>query len=87
MGLQGFCWQSGGAQLCANGGWANQSPIDPWWGGPNGFGTLILGDSVGETKTRSVLISAAKPYTTSSGWAANIAYTYSDLDRLRRWGR
>lgn len=22
VGLQGFCWQSGGAQLCANGGWA-----------------------------------------------------------------
>jgi translocation and assembly module TamB len=22
VGLQGFCWQSGGARLCANGGWA-----------------------------------------------------------------
>jgi translocation and assembly module TamB len=22
VGLQGFCWQSGGAQLCTNGGWA-----------------------------------------------------------------
>ncbi|HWM89135.1 MAG TPA: translocation/assembly module TamB domain-containing protein [Thermoanaerobaculia bacterium] len=26
VGLQGFCWQSGGAQLCANGGWAKAGP-------------------------------------------------------------
>lgn len=62
----------------ANGGTANQSPIDPLWNGPTTYGNLILGDSVGETKTRSVLISAAKPYSAASGWAANIAYTYSD---------
>ena len=71
-----FVWFGGNRD--ANGGWANQSPIDPLWGGPNGFGTLILGDSVGETKTQSVLVSAAKPYTAASGWAVNIAYTYND---------
>lgn len=26
VGLQGFCWQSGGAQLCADGGWAKAGP-------------------------------------------------------------
>lgn len=71
-----FVWFGGNRD--PNGGWANQSPIDPLWGGPNGFGTLILGDSVGETKTQAVLVSAAKPYTPASGWAVNIAYTYSD---------
>lgn len=71
-----FVWFGGNRD--ANGGWANQSPIDPLWGGPVGFGTLILGDSVGETKTNALLVSAAKPYTTASGWAVNIAYTYSD---------
>ena len=77
-----FVWFGGNRD--PNGGWANQSPIDPLWGGPNGFGTLILGDSVGETKTRAVLLSAAKPYTAASGWAANIAYTYSDAQTTHK---
>jgi outer membrane receptor protein involved in Fe transport len=71
-----FVWYGGNRD--PKGGWANQSSIDPLWGGPNGFGTLILGDSVGEAKTRSVLFSAAKPYTDTSGWGVNVAYTYSD---------
>jgi outer membrane receptor protein involved in Fe transport len=71
-----FIWFGGNRD--PNGGWGTQSPIDPLWGGPNGFGTLILGDFVGETKTTSMFVSAAKPYTRESGWSANIAYTYSD---------
>ncbi|MFH7043188.1 TonB-dependent receptor [Paucibacter sp. JuS9] len=71
-----FVWFGGNRD--ANGGWANQSPIDPLWGGPDGYGTLILGDFVGETKTDSVLVKFEKPYTVASGWAMNVAYTYSN---------
>lgn len=71
-----FIWFGGNRD--ANGGYATQSPIDPLWGGPVGFGTLILGDFVGETKTDSVLVKFEKPYTASSGWAVNVAYTYSN---------
>ena len=73
-----FIWFGGNRD--ANGGWAKQSPIDPLWGGPNGFGTLILGDFVGHTKTDAVLISLEKPYTQASGWAVNVAYTYSKAE-------
>lgn len=71
-----FVWFSGNRD--ANGGFAQQSALDPLWGGPNGFGQLVLGDSVGRTRTDSVFAKLDKPYTASSGWTATIAYTYSD---------
>jgi len=77
-----FIWYGGNRD--ANGGYANQSPIDPLWGGPAGYGTLILGDFVGETKTNALLLSAEKPYTEGSGWSVNVAYTYSDAKTTSR---
>ncbi len=71
-----FIWFGGNRD--PNGGWATQSPIDPLWGGPNGFGTLILGDFVGQARTDSLLAKLEKPYTRSSGWTASVAYTYSN---------
>lgn len=71
-----FTWFSGNRD--ANGGWATQPFIDPLWGGPNGYGSLILGDFVDETKTDSIYAKMEKPYTAASGWTATIAYTYSD---------
>lgn len=71
-----FIWFGGNRD--PNGGFGTQSPIDPLWGGPRGYGTLILGDFVGETKTTSLFLSMAKPYTRASGWSANVSYTYSD---------
>ena len=68
----------------ANGGSATQSPIDPLFGGPGGFGSLILGDFVGKTKTDSVFVKAEKPYTALSGWSVNVAYTYSDARTTHR---
>ena len=67
-----------------NGGFGNQSPIDPLWGGPNGFGSLILGDSVGQSRTDSLFIKLEKPYTRASGWTANLAYTYADAKTTHR---
>lgn len=60
------------------GGYAFQSPIDALFGGPDGFGSLILGDFVGETKTDSLYLKAEKPYSRESGWGLTFAYTYSD---------
>ncbi len=71
-----FVWFSGNRD--PNGGFGTQSPLDPLWGGPAGYGQLVLGDFVGETRTDALLVSLAKPYTRSSGWSANVAYTYSD---------
>ena len=77
-----FVWFLGNRD--ANGGFATQSPIDPLWGGPNGYGSLILGDFVGKTKTDSLFAKLEKPYTTSSHWGLNIAYTYSDAKTTHR---
>lgn len=71
-----FQWFSGNRD--ANGGYATQSSIDPLWGGPNGYGSLILGDTIGRSRTDSLLVRMEKPYTRASGWTATVAYTYSD---------
>ena len=77
-----FQWFSGNRDL--NGGWATQSTIDPLWGGPAGYGSLILGDFIGETRTRQLLFQAVKPYTRESGWTVTIAYTLSDAKTKHR---
>ena len=71
-----FFWFSGNRD--PNGGYGTASKIDPLWGGPSGYGNLVLGDFFGQTKTTALMLSAEKPYTRSSGWTANLAYTYSD---------
>jgi hypothetical protein len=71
-----FQWFSGNRDL--NGGYATQSVVDPLWGGPAGYGSLILGDFIGETRTRSLMVKAEKPYTRASGWTATVAYTLTD---------
>jgi hypothetical protein len=79
-----FQWFSGNRDL--NGGYATQSTIDPLWGGPAGYGSLILGDFVGETRTRSLMLKAEKPYTKASGWTATVAYTLTDAQtKHREW--
>jgi outer membrane receptor protein involved in Fe transport len=61
-----------------NGNWYDAS-CGPWCsGGVPGLGTLILWDNGRETRNTEVLLSAEKPYTRESGWAATIAYTYSN---------
>ncbi len=71
-----FNWFGGNRD--PQGGWGNQSPIDPLWGGPKDYGTLILGDFITQTKTMSVYFKMDKPYTKSSGWGAAATYTYTD---------
>lgn len=71
-----FIWYGGNRD--PNGGYGTQSPIDPLWGGPNGFGTLILGDFVGQTKTNSVLVKMEKPYSKASGWGLSAALTLAN---------
>ncbi|MBL0149800.1 MAG: TonB-dependent receptor [Ideonella sp.] len=71
-----FTWSGGNRD--PQGGFANQSPIDPLWGGPNGYGTLILGDFNTQAKTNSFYLKADKPATKSSNWSAGITYTYSE---------
>ena len=71
-----FIWFGGNRD--PNGGWGTQSPIDPLWNGPTGYGTLVLGDFVGENKANSLFVSLEKPYTQASGWSMTIAYTHTD---------
>jgi hypothetical protein len=71
-----FIWFGGNRD--PNGGWGTQNPIDPLWGGPNGFGTLVLGDFVGENKSSSLFLSLEKPYTQASGWSMTVAYTHTN---------
>lgn len=71
-----FVWFGGNRD--PNGGFGTQSSIDPLWGGPSGFGTVVLGDFVGETKSSSLYLALDKPYTPASGWSMTVAYTYTD---------
>jgi hypothetical protein len=71
-----FNWFGGNRD--PQGGWGNQSPIDPLWGSMPGYGTLVLGDFITQTKSSSVYLKAEKPYTTSSGWGFAATYTYTD---------
>ncbi|MBI3731538.1 MAG: TonB-dependent receptor [Burkholderiales bacterium] len=71
-----FNWYGGNRD--PNGGWGTQSPIDPLWGSVPGFGTLILGDFISQAKTTTVYLKMDKPYTSASGWAAGVTYTFSD---------
>ena len=77
-----FHWFGGNRD--ANGGYATQSAIDPLWGGPNGYGTLILGDTVGENHTQSLFLKAEKPYTRTSGWGMTVAYTLANAKTTNR---
>lgn len=61
-----------------NGGFATSNPADPLWGGPNGYGNLVLGDFSGRSKTDTLFIKLDKPYSKSSGWGASFAYTNSN---------
>jgi hypothetical protein len=67
-----------------NGGFATQSSIDPLWGGPAGYGSVVLGDFVSQAKTDTIYLKADKPYTNDSGWAVSVAYTYSDAKTTNR---
>lgn len=67
-----------------NGGFGTQSSIDPLWGGPNGYGSVVLGDFVTQAKTDTIYFKADKPYTADSGWAVSVAYTYSDAKTTNR---
>ncbi len=60
------------------GGWDHQSPIDPLWDGPPGYGNLTLGDFISEAKTSTAYLKLEKPYTEASRWGATLVYTYSD---------
>lgn len=75
-GYNQFNWFGGNRD--PQGGWGNQSPIDPLWGGPQGYGTVILGDFITQTKSSSIYFKLDKPYTRSSGWGAAATYTYTD---------
>lgn len=72
-----FFWFSGNRD--PNGGFGNSNNVDPLWGGaPRGYGSVVLGDFVGENKSTSVFLSLEKPYTQASGWSMTVAYTHTD---------
>ena len=73
-----FVWYGGNRD--PNGGWGNQSPTDPLWGGPNGYSTLVLGDFVARNRSTSLVLKAEKPYTLESGWSLTAAYTYTHAE-------
>lgn len=71
-----FIWFHGNRD--PNGGFGNTNSVDPLWGGPQGFGSVVLGDFKGQNKADSVFLSLEKPYTQASGWSLTVAYTYTD---------
>ena len=61
----------------ADGSWYTSSGSIWGSGGVPGKGGLILYDNGKQTRNTEFLVSAEKPYTKESGWAARIAYTFS----------
>jgi hypothetical protein len=71
-----FNWFGGNRDV--NGGWGSASPIDPLWGSVPGYGTLVLGDFVGQARTQALYLKADKPYSVASGWGLSATYTLSE---------
>jgi len=71
-----FNWNEGNRDPA--GGVGGKPPSDALFGGPSGFGNLVLGDFTARQKTQTAYAKADKPYTTLSGWGFGITYTYSD---------
>jgi hypothetical protein len=71
-----FNWTEGNRD--PQGGVAGKPPSDALFGGPPGFGNLVLGDFTARAKTQTVYAKGDKPYTKMSGWGAGVTYTYSD---------
>ena len=71
-----FNWTEGNRD--PSGGVGGKPPSDALFGGPPGFGNLVLGDFNARAKTQTVYLKADKPYTRASGWGFGITYTYSD---------
>jgi hypothetical protein len=71
-----FNWTEGNRD--PSGGVGGKPPSDALFGGPPGFGNLVLGDFTARAKTQTVYAKADKPYTSMSGWGLGITYTYSD---------
>jgi outer membrane receptor protein involved in Fe transport len=69
-----------------------RTPGTTWGGAPwsqhpsfNGteLGNLLLGTNGVKTRATQLLLSAQKPYTAESGWAATFAYTYTNAKENR----
>ena len=71
-----FNWNEGNRD--PSGGVAGKPPSDALFGGPPGFGNLVLGEFNARARTQTFYLKADKPYTTTSGWGFGITYTYSD---------
>ncbi len=71
-----FNWTEGNRD--PSGGVAGKPPSDALFGGPPGFGNLVLGDFTARAKTQTLYAKADKPYTQMSGWGLGVTYTYSD---------
>jgi outer membrane receptor protein involved in Fe transport len=60
---------------------------NPPYGSPvPGFGSLLLGTNGLATRSHSLLLKADKPYDPASGWAAGVAYTYTNAKENRQFG-
>ena len=55
----------------------------PWGSGIPGYGTFILGSNGLASRAKSLLLSAEKPYSSESGWATTLAYTYTSARENR----
>ena len=66
-----------------NGAFWTERRSQPWGNGVPGFGNLIIGNNGIETRNTQLLLSADKPYTKESGWAATFAYTYTHATQNR----
>ncbi|GGY58905.1 TonB-dependent receptor [Pseudoduganella albidiflava] len=77
-----FNWFGGNRD--PQGGWRDQSPIDPLWGSVDPYGTLVLGDFISQARTETVYFKLDKPYSRASRWSLSATYTYSDAQTTNK---
>ena len=71
-----FNWNEGNRDPA--GGVGGKPPSDALFGGPPGFGNLVLGNFSERAKTRPSTSRPTSPTRVMSGWGFGITYTYSD---------
>ena len=62
----------------------NATDPPPWeqgWNADVPYSNLILAQNALETKSKALYLKLEKPYTSSSGWGATFAYTYTDSEQ------
>lgn len=74
----GFSWVL--ANRFPDGSFRSPTGALPWGQAPTGYSNIIVSESNDRSRYNALYLTLDKPYSASSGWGANIAYTFADAE-------